>query len=594
MSVTLTAQQPSSSSSNHRLVRLDVFATDARGRPVDDLKPGEFELREEGAAQALEGVRFVREVGSRDAEPPAIRSVEDERAAAARDGTRLFAIFLDEYHVRGGAGTDRARDALLRFVDRDLSPRDLVVVMKPLDSIFAIRMTADRDDVRRSIQSFDGRRGEYQARNAYERNFIAGTPERIEAIRNQVAWSAINALAVHVGGLAAVRKTLIVVSEGIGGAERRRGLEYMATRETVLRSANRANVAIYPLDPGEAAANADSDPLRTLAAETDGASIAGDLDAGLLRAAGDSSRYYLLTYTSARPDDGRFHEVQVRATRPGIQIRVRRGFVAASPDDLLRATLLAHANDPKPKAPVEPAPHVSPLIRPWFGVSRGSTGKSRVTFVWEPASRVPGDRAAAAKNPARLVFTARTLDGTVLFDGPVAATGPGTIDEPGATSARAVFDMPPGRLRLRMSIEDMTARVLDVDVRDIAIRELKGDVVLGTPEVLRARNAREFRSLETDSAVPVASREFSRTERLLIRFAAYAPAGARPAVSARLLSRMGQPMRDLPVVPAADAGAENAIDLPLAGLAAGDYIVEVEAASAAGDAKDRVAFRVTP
>ena len=119
-------------------------------------------------------------------------------------------------------------------------------------------------------------------------------------------------------------------------------------------------------------------------------------------------------------------------------------------------------------------------------------------------------------------------------------------------------------------------------------------MVLGTPEVLRARNAREFRSLETDSAVPVASREFSRTERLLIRFAAYAPAGARPAVSARLLSRMGQPMRDLPVVSTAEPAAENAIDLPLAGLAAGDYIVEVEAASAAGEAKDRVAFRVTP
>jgi hypothetical protein len=362
----------------------------------------------------------------------------------------------------------------------------------------------------------------------------------------------------------------------------------------VLRSANRANVAIYPLDPREAAAtNADTDPLRMMAAETDGAIIAGDLDAGLHRAAEDSSRYYLLTYRSAQPDDGRFHEVQVRATRPAVRIRARRGFVAASPDDLLRATLLAHANDPKPAAPLEPAPHVSPLIRPWFGISRGSTGKSRVTLVWEPAARVPGDR-GVAKNPARLMVTARTVDGTVLFDGPVAATGPGAVEEPGAMSAQAIFDMPPGRLRLRMSIEDLTSRVLDVDVRDIAIRELKGDVAIGTPEVLRARNAREFRLLETGSGVPVASREFSRTERLLIRVPTYGPNGTRPAVSARLLSRTGQPMRDLTVTaPAGEAGG-RAIDLPLAGLAAGDYIVEVEATSAAGDAKDRVAFRVTP
>jgi hypothetical protein len=163
---------------------------------------------------------------------------------------RLFALFLDEYHVSSGANTDRVRDALLRFVDRDLTPRDLVVVMKPLDSIFAIRLSGDLDAVRQAIQTFEGRKGQFEPRNAYERNFIAGTPARIEAIRNQVAWSAINALAVHMGGLVDARKTLIVVSENMGGPERRRGLEYLATRDTVLRSANRANVAILHRGPG--------------------------------------------------------------------------------------------------------------------------------------------------------------------------------------------------------------------------------------------------------------------------------------------------------------------------------------------------------
>jgi hypothetical protein len=157
-----------------------------------------------------------------------------------------------------------------------------------------------------------------------------------------------------------------------------------------------------------------------------------------------------------------------------------------------------------------------------------------------------------------------------------------------------VFDVPPGRLRLRMSIHDVTAQVLDVDVRDISVRELKGDVAVGTPEVLRARNAREFRTLDTESAVPVASREFSRTERLLVRFQAYGPTGEQPRVSARLLSRMGQPMRDLPVAAAASGDAEHAIDLSLASLATGDYIIEVEAKGPAGDVKDRVGFRVTP
>ena len=361
LSVSARSQPAPSASSTGHIVHLDVFATDARGRTVDDLKLADFELREDGTSQPLEAVRFVRDAESPDAALAPIQSVEDERAAAA-GGARLFAIFLDEYHVSAGASTDRAREALLRFVDRDLAPRDLVVVMKPLDSIFAIRLTSDREAVRESVRSFAGRKGEYEARNAYERNFIAGTPARIEAVRNQVAWSAINALAVHMGGLAAVRKSLIVVGETLGSPERRRGQEFLATRDTVIRSANRANVAVYALDPSEAAAaDADANPLRAIAAETDGAVITGDLDAGLDRVAADSRRYYLLTYRSARPDDGRFREVQVQAKRPGVSLRARKGYVAPSPDDTLRATLLARANNPKPPAPVEPAPHVSTL-----------------------------------------------------------------------------------------------------------------------------------------------------------------------------------------------------------------------------------------
>ena len=156
-----------------------------------------------------------------------------------------------------------------------------------------------------------------------------------------------------------------------------------------------------------------------------------------------------------------------------------------------------------------------------------------------------------------------------------------------------MFDVPPGRLRLRMSIEDAAARVIDSDVRDIAIRDLKAAVTLGSAEFLRTRNAREFRALAADpDAPPVASREFSRTERLIIRFPAYAPGAERPMVSARLLSRSGKAMRDLQVQPVAP-GDRNQIDLPLASLAAGEYQLEITAKSPAGEARDLISFRVT-
>jgi len=574
-----------------RLFTIDVSAADARGRAVENLGPADFELREEGSLVPVESVRHVRAGGDPPAEAPAlIQSAADERQAAGKDDARLFAIFLDEYHVAAGANTERVRDALLRFVDHDLTPRDLVAVMKPLDSLFAIRLTRDRAAVRRAVETFDGRKGQYEPRNAYERDYIAGTPERIEATRNQVALSAVNALAVHLGSLADRRKTLVVATEAIGRSERRRGQEFLPTLDTIIRSANRANVAVYPFDPSGGAGDAAGEGLRRLAEETDGAAIRADVDSGLRRAAADSSGYYLLSFRSLHPDDGKFRELQASVKRAGVRVRARKGYWAASPDEAMRAALLAKIDAPKPVVPPEPAPHVSRLIRPWFGVSRGAADTSRVTFVWEPAARVPGDR--ARRQVARLILTARSSDGTVLFEGPVAPTGPAAIDDPAATPSRVVLDMPPGRLRLRMSIQDAASQVLDQDVREVSVRDLRGDVAVGTPQVLRARNAREFRTLDALEAVPVASREFSRTERLLIRFQAYGPGGAPPVVSATLLGRTGNAMRELTVSPASTPG-DNTIDLPLAGLAAGEYMVEVRATSGAGGATDRVGFRVT-
>jgi VWFA-related protein len=565
-----------------QIVNIDVIAADARGRSVENLKAADFELRDGGEVRPVEGARLVK------------------------DDARLFAIYLDEYHVAAGAATARVRETVARFIERDVGPNDRIVVMKPLDSLFHIELTRDRDAARAIVAGFEGRKDDYDARNDYERNFIAGTPARIEAARTQVAWSAINALAIHLGTLGDRRKTLIVVSEGLARLEYRRGQETLPSFDAVIRSATRSNVAIYPFDPSATptpipaptptptptpAATRTPTPLERLAAETDGQMIGVDAEDGLHRAAADASLYYLLTYQATNADDGRFHDVQVRVKRANVNVRARKGYFAPSPDDALRAAVLERLNAPKPERPPEPAPHASTLIRPWFGWSRGDSGKTRVTFVWEPAARVPGDRGRLVA--ARLVLTALDKDGAVLFEGPVSPTGPAIVEEIGSVPARAVFDVVPGRVRLRMKIQDAAAQVIDHDVRDLSVRDLRGDVMIGTPQVLRARNAREFRSLDEPAAVPVASREFSRSERLLLRVPIYVASDATPSVSARLLNRSGQSMRQLAVSSTEHADRFDEIDLPLAGLAAGEYIVEVVATTSSGQAKDRMTFRVT-
>src|SRR6185436_4095420 len=99
------------------------------------------------------------------------------------------------------------------------------------------------------------------------------------------------------------------------------------------------------------------------------------------------------------------------------------------------------------------------------------------------------------------------------------------------------------------------------------VRDLSAPVVIGTPAVYRGRTPRDFQALA--NAVPVSSRDFSRTERLLIRVPVYAPQDVAATVSARLQNRKGQSMRNLGEHRPVAGPSVSDFDLPLAGFAAG-------------------------
>ena len=155
--------------------------------------------------------------------------------------------------------------------------------------------------------------------------------------------------------------------------------------------------------------------------------------------------------------------------------------------------------------------------------------------------------------------------------------------------------MPPGRLRLRMSIQDAAAQVLDQDVREMSIRDLRGDVAVGTPEVLRARNAREFRTLDAagGGAGGVARVQPDRAPADPLP-ARTAPPARRPSVSAKLLGRDGHAMREL------DGRAARPTPRRQRDRSAARRLrrrattsIEVNATSGAREATERTAFRVT-
>jgi VWFA-related protein len=661
-------------------VRVDVIVSDKNGNTVADLKQSDFEVVEDGKPQAVEAFKLIRldggAVPSPDGPPRQIRTDEDEQAEAAKDDVRLFAIFLDDYHVRRGASMV-AGNPISRFVENQLGPSDMIGVMRPLDSIDSVRMTRNHSIIARAIQQFRGRKGDYTPQNDFEQRYAYYPAETVEQIRNQVSLSAMKALIVHMGGLKEGRKALIVVSEGYsnvlppqlrdqiagipGSGNPNRGnpnaglndpnedryrffsgqdLEFYM--QGVYEVANQNNVAIYTVDPrglpvfefdinegvnGTTDASylrSSQETLRALALETDGRAILNrnDLDVGMKQIVRDSSAYYLIGYTSTQAKaDGKFHAINVRVKRSGVQVRARKGYWALAPETAIAVAAAAA----KPGAP--PAitaalatvgqPGRSRVVRTWIGTSRGENGKTRVTFVWEPVPKPPGERQAAATDqPARVSLMAVGPDGAPYFRGRVpdrvpearlaSAAPPSASSTPGGGAvasgvrapSRVAFEVNPGKMQLRVSVEDAASHVLDSEIRDFTVPDLtSAQILLGTPELFRARTLREYQQLKADAdAVPVVAREFTRTDRVLVRVTAYGPGTSAPMVKVRLLNRTGQPMSDVAVTPPSTPGGPSQIDLPLSGLAVGDYIVEVAAGGDGGDgdgARELVAFRVT-
>src|SRR5688572_15617046 len=86
-------------------VSVDVIVLDKQGNPVADLKPEDFEVRENRKVQTIDTFKYIDIATTRSERPtPArdITSISDQQREAARDDTRVFVIFLDDYHVRLG------------------------------------------------------------------------------------------------------------------------------------------------------------------------------------------------------------------------------------------------------------------------------------------------------------------------------------------------------------------------------------------------------------------------------------------------------------------------------------------------------------
>ena len=587
------------------LVRVDVIVADDHGNPITDLTKEEFEIVEDSRPQTIDLFRHIRIENTAPAasRPRQVLNRDTEEREAARDDVRVFGILLADYQVCGQRSR-AVREAMATFI-RKLGPNDLIAVMEPLMSVRDLVFTYDHDAVLQTIQRFEGRRGDYTPRNAIEEQHVlqVGSPERI---RTAIVGDALKALSVRLGSMREGRKSLIFVGEGFPPG----WFSDVRQLRDITQEANRNNTSIYAIDPRGLVSGSEAtatirpgcgpimpgqrfrmtqDTLRELSEDTDGRAIVdrNALGDGLDQVIRDSSFYYLLGYSStATQADGKFHPIRVRVKRSKVDVRARKGYWASTAADVSRAAT---------SVPVTPQPVLDALtalaapnqdgrlVRTWVGTARGADGKGLVTVVSEVLAAAGAVRAEGASH---LTITATRPRAGTVFESPSVELRPGTPPQ------RVSFDADAGPLDVKIVLADQEGRTIDRETRAIDVPDYSGaSAAIGTPRFHRPRTLREFQTLAADAdAIPITTRDFARTDRLLIRFDAFGAGNEPVAPTGAILSRAGRKMFDVQVAPSTAAGASHQIDLTLGSLPTGEYLLEIAAAPAGP--RQLAAFRI--
>jgi VWFA-related protein len=568
------------------LVRVDVTATANGDEPVADLQASDFEVLEDDQPQTVETIKFIRVDGTRQSnldEPLEIRSKEHALLEAAREDVRLFAIFLDDYHIdKRPEITIPLRDTLTKFI-KQLGPNDLVAIMEPLTTLYDVKYTRAKDELINRIRTFEGRRGEvFPVKSAIEEAQL--TQRNWQELRAGVTLSALEALATQLGGMREGRKSILFFSQGpplppSSPNEQR----YQAAME----AANRGNVTIHVIDPRPlgAVGFGGANVLRRIAADTGGRAIVNTNDptSQLEGVMADASAYYLLGYTPTRKgNDGKFHQIKVRVKRRGVRVTARPGYWAPTEKELTAAAEAA-------AVPVNTAltGALSALsdstnarsVSVWTGIAKGAADQTRVTFTWEA-------NAGASEKPARMEIQPLDDAGNPTMPAQVIGGAPGELP------LAAEFQMRPGRHRIRFTVLTSAGDVIDRWVVSRIVPDSgKQPVMLSTPRFLRARNMVEFRAIEANpNAAPTASTRFGPTDRVLVELEAHVPDGQTPEIKVDLLNARGDVLRALDVPAAVDGKVR--MPLPVASLANSTYVLKAEVIAGPESASQWVAFRV--
>lgn len=420
-------------------VEVDVYVTDGQGRFVRDLRKEQFRVFESGQPHDVATLQLVDIPRAMSTARAGTTTSPDPRASAsdaAPGPGRLYFLVLDDLHTRP-EGSPRARVIASQFVERCVTSADrALVVFTSGRQDAASALTANTKALQSAVVRFVGHKvpsptvmsaaGPGSAGLMPNRTQPGGD-ERLDQARS--AMNTLGRVVDYAGSFHGLRKTIVLISEGVDidlGATSDRLRDVRDQIIALTDKANRANATIYAIDPrgvtqgGEHAVEltgsgasqpslqnelrASQAGLQTLAERTFGMAFVntGDFDRAYRLIDEASSTYYVLTYSSSTPTDGKFHPVEVRIDLPGVTVRARKGFVKSA----VTTTPPPPATSSAP-APPKPPP-IAPVATPAAPASAATSTPAAAAPSAAPAMpATAGTQPAAARNLDDLVSRAR-------------------------------------------------------------------------------------------------------------------------------------------------------------------------------------------
>ena len=592
------------------VVLLDVTVLDKNRQPVRGLRAADFTVLEDGKPQPIVSLEELSAPEPDGSLVAWMREVAPDVRTNAADDRRIVTLVLDDAIV-SFRHAEVVREIGRQVVDQ-LGPADQMCIIYTAVNQKSQEFTSDRRALRRAIEKFNDSATPAGSGPQYSIQTVRRASETLAALPER-------------------RKALIFVST-LAVDFANPNSDFGHQLRGAVEAAQESNVTIFPINPAGLEVDIDSpaapvigrsiasaspgsnrdeanDTARFMAAETGGFAIVNtnSFEDQIRQVFRETGTYYLIGFRSAHRD-GRFRRLEVKMTRDDLTVRTRTRYRAPREEGRRRTAKADILPVIKSVAGILPSPDVAVRVSaaPFAAGSSDTVALAIVIGVQQPAPE------GAERVVENVQVVAAAFDtGTQAYRARGSATQKGQITlRPVAEGGDAKYemlsrlDLRPGRYQLRFGVHSELMRKSGSVYQEIEIPDFRrqalsmSGVVVGVDPSLPS-SPRDYLAAIVP-VTPTTQRSFATRDRATAFLRIY-QGGRKPPLSAVLTTSIvdaddREVHRATETVAPGAFGSARAhdvrLELPLARLGPGPYLLRVHAAADKHEAVREVRFFV--